>query len=91
MIADRGQRSVSDTDVSIQIELSGAGGVRRTSRNRWPFIGALGMLLHMLGQVCLLCVGLTTVLADVGFEMFRFLVLWNVLQQVAFIAETFVA
>lgn len=49
------------------------------------------MLLHVLGQVGLLRIRFATVLTDVGFEMFRFLVLGNVLQQVAFVAEAFVA
>ena len=48
------------------------------------------MLLHVLCQVCLLRVGLSTELADVCLEVFGLLVFGDVLQQSLLVDETLV-
>lgn len=59
--------------------------------DRWPLVRSLGVLLHVLGKVGFLGVGLATVLADMGLQMLRFFVLGNMLQQRWLIGETLVA
>jgi len=49
--------------------------------DRRPLVHPLGVLLHVLGQVCFLCVRLATVLAYVRLEVFGLLVLGYVLEQ----------
>lgn len=48
---------------------------------RRPLVRPLGVLLHMLSEVSLLGVRLAAVLADVGLQVLRLLVLGYVLQE----------
>lgn len=59
--------------------------------DRWPFVGPLGVLLHVFLQVRLLRVALAAVLTDVGLQMLALLVLGNVLEQRRLVAEALVA
>lgn len=56
-----------------------------------PLVHPLGVLLHVLGQVRLLCVRLTAVLAYVRLEVFGLLVLGYVLEQRLLVLEALVA
>ena len=49
------------------------------------------MLLHVLGQVRLLCVALAAELADVSFQMFGLFVLRDVVEECVLVDETLVA
>ena len=49
-----------------------------SSEKTGPLVHPVGVLLHMLGQICLLCVRLATVLADVSLQVLGLLVLWDV-------------
>lgn len=49
------------------------------------------MLIHVLAKVRLLRVALAAVLADVGLQVLRFLVLWDVFQQILLVREALVA
>ncbi|MFN9942210.1 MAG: hypothetical protein ACK56I_22330, partial [bacterium] len=65
---------------------------RRSARhNRRPFVGAVRVLLHVLGQVGLLGVALPAVGADVGLQVLGLLVLGDVVQQGGFVVEALVA
>lgn len=64
----------------------------QASANDWrPFICALGVLLHVLGEIRLLGVALAAILTDVRLEVFRFLVLGYVLEEARLVGETFIA
>lgn len=64
---------------------------RCIASNRGPFIRAFAVFLHVLRQIRLLRIRFSTILADVCFQMLRFLMLGNVLQQRWLIGEAFVA
>ena len=57
----------------------------------WPLVRPVRVLLHVLGKVGLLGVGLAAVGADVGLQMLGLLVLGNMFQQRLFIREALVA
>ena len=67
VVLTTGRRATSQTS---QMAHCRVGRVRRaTSNNRRSFVGPVRVLLHVLGQVGLLGVALTTVRADVGFQV----------------------
>lgn len=59
--------------------------------NGRPLVRPLGVLLHVLGEVGLLSVGLAAVLTDVGLEVLGLLVLRDVLEETRLVAEALVA
>ena len=65
--------------------------VRPHRHDRRPLVAPVRVLLHVLGQVGLLCVRLATVGTDVCLQMLGLLVLGNVLQQRGLVVEALVA
>ena len=59
--------------------------------NRRPLVRPVRVLLHVLGEIRLLRVGLPAVLADVGLEVLGLLVLGDVLEEGALVDEALVA
>ena len=49
------------------------------------------MFLHVFGQISFLSVRLATEVADVRFQVFRFLVLWDMVKKTCLVREAFVA
>ena len=56
---------------AVEMATHGGGRVAGALRHDWrPLVRPIGVLLHVLGKVGLLCVGLATVGADVGLQVF---------------------
>ena len=71
--------------------MGGPAGCSAAGHNRRSLVGSVGVFLHVLGQVGLLCVALAAIGADVSLEVLGLLVLGDVIEQGGFVMEALVA